>query len=110
MGDRQPRTITHGHIVISVGRKYFKCRPKGCVDSWNDTEYRLDTWRSNSGSGDRVYVSEQAIKDEDEAIVICRTIEEMFRFCNVPGHLDLSTLRKITELMESNDVTKQNGP
>lgn len=87
-------------LVVSVGRKYFKCVPEGSGStSWNSTEYHLGTWREKTdySATSCLYESAQAWEDEKESSAIANEIREAFRYASPT--LPLASLRQIQSIL-----------
>ena len=92
--------------VVSVGRKYFKCRPVG-GDEWYDTEYHIETWSEKTEycKNHKLYETEQEWFDERESRSIFNHICQVFNAygkCVIP----LDSLRRIKAILEESSETK----
>jgi len=88
--------------VIKVGRKYFTaCQPCREGNEWSHIQFHLDTWREKTTfcANHQLYSSEQEWLDEKESGQICSELWKAFEYGRNGPQLDLTTLRKIKEIL-----------
>lgn len=85
--------------VVSVGRKYFTCRPDGGSE-YQDVKFHLKTWRqvTEYSANYAIYESEQDWLDEKEAARIKSVISGVFGIWSNKD-IPLSELRKIHSIL-----------
>jgi hypothetical protein len=89
-------------VVVSVGRKYFKCAK---TDKWaHETTYYIDTWveKNNCCANSMLYRSRKEYREEKEIREICRNINKTFEYGNNRNKLSIESLREINKILTDN--------
>lgn len=100
-GKYRPQKLTPVE-VISVGRKYFKCRPVGSTYRHEEAEYHLDTWREKTDytPSSALYETEKEWDDEKERDLLFSKISNEFsHYAHKKTSLSIETLRQIAALL-----------
>ncbi len=88
--------------VLSVGRKYFTCRPKD--SKWSATQFHIDTWRQKTeySSDECLYETPQEWEDDKEHVALADKIGRLFK---VYGRceLTLEQLRAIDKIIATDE-------
>lgn len=95
---RRPQMLTPV-TVISVGRKYFKCKAE---NSWVETEYRIESGLEHTAfsPGSKIYESQEEWEKEKRSYELHTKLSQFFQFGGGSRNLCLEQLESISSIID----------